>query len=227
MNSPKAVVLDIDGTLLLSNDAHASAYADAAATLGIPADLPKIRRLIGKGSDKLLPEAFDLNAESELGSRLNDEKGRIFRSRYLPTLQPAPGARALLLRLRREGVSLVVATSAGKDDVSPLLQRAGVSDLIKDTVSADDADASKPDPDILEAALNKVGEDARNAVMLGDTPYDVEAARRAGIRIIAVRCGGWTDQDLAGAAAVYDSPADVLAHFDQSLFSDESGLRTA
>jgi HAD superfamily hydrolase (TIGR01509 family) len=210
----EVVILDIDGTLLLSNDAHAQAFNDAAATLGIGTDLHRIRRLIGKGSDKLIPEAFGFDAESELGKKLDELKGKFFKSRYLPSLEPTPGARALLVRLRQDRKRLVVATSAGKEDVSALLQRAGVSDLIETSTSADDAESSKPDPDILEAALKKTGENRNAAVMIGDTPYDVEAARRAGIPIIAVRCGGWNATDLSGALAVYADPADILADYD-------------
>jgi len=212
----KTVILDIDGTLLSSNDAHARAYADAAQSLGITPDFEKIRRLIGKGGDKLLPEAFGISAESDLGEHLDELKGEIFRSRYLPSLQPTAGARELLTRLRQDGVQLIVATSASKEDVRLLLQRAGVQDLIQQTVSSDDVEASKPDPDIVHAAAEKSGQPAKQLIMLGDTPYDVEAARRAGIEIIAVRSGGWTDHDLEGAAAVYEDPADLLAHYSQS-----------
>ena len=209
------MILDIDGTLLASNDAHAFAFMEAAATLGVEADLNQIRRLIGKGSDKLIPEAFGLEAESESGKKLDDLKGKIFRAHYLPSLLPTPGARSLLTRLRHDKRKLVVATSAGKEDVVALLQQAGVSDLIENSTSADEAESSKPDPDILEAALTKTGEEPLNAVMIGDTPYDVEAARRAGIPIIAVRCGGWKDRDLKGAVGVYDDPADILANYDR------------
>jgi HAD superfamily hydrolase (TIGR01509 family) len=215
--SVKAVLLDIDGTLLLSNDAHARAYMDAAQRLGVPAAWETVRRLIGKGGDKLIPEAFGIDAESELGRQLDHLKKDIFQKQYLPSTKPAPGGRDLLLHLRRQGIQLTVATSSGKEDVVPLLQQAGVADLIQETTSSDDADASKPEPDIVQAALDRAGVDRTQAVMLGDTPYDVEAARRAGVPVICVRCGGWADRDLQGAMAVYDNPADVLAHIDSML----------
>ena len=215
MRNVRTVILDIDGTLLASNDAHAFAFKEAAATLGLEADLNQIRRLIGKGSDKLIPEAFGLEAESESGKKLDDLKGKIFKTHYLPSLVPTPGARSLLIRLRNDKRKLAVATSAGKEAVVALLQQAGVSDLIENSTSADEAESSKPDPDILEAALKKTGEEPLNAVMIGDTPYDVEAARRAGIPIVAVRCGGWKDRDLEGAVGVYDDPGDILANYDR------------
>lgn len=175
VTKPRVVILDIDGTLLLSNDAHARAFVEAGKSLGLSADLPSIRRLIGKGGDKLIPEAFGFDAESEPGKKLQKVKDRMFRS-YAGSLQPAPGARELLLKLRSDGIKLVVATSAGKDDVTFLLDQARVRDLIEETTSSDDAESSKPDPDIIQAALRKAGEDARVAIMIGDTPYDVEAA---------------------------------------------------
>jgi HAD superfamily hydrolase (TIGR01509 family) len=218
MENLKAVLLDIDGTLLLSNDAHAQAFVDAAKTLGIPADFDRIRRLIGKGGDKLLPEVFGIELESDTGEKLSVLKGKIFRT-LLPSLQPTPGTRALLSRFCDDGLKLVIATSAGKEDVWPLLEQAGVRDLIEKTTSSDDAESSKPDPDILVAALQKVGVHASSAVMIGDTPYDVEAAGRAGVRIISVRSGGWSDADLRGSIAVYDDPADILRHYDETPFA--------
>jgi HAD superfamily hydrolase (TIGR01509 family) len=210
----KAVILDIDGTLLLSNDAHAKAFAEAAATLRVQAGFERIRRLIGKGSDKLIPEAFGLESESDLGKKITELKGAIFKTRYLATLEPAPGARALLQRFRQQGIDLVAATSAGDDEVAPLLERAGVRDLVPRFTTSDDVQASKPNPDVIEAALKKTSHDRSVIVMLGDTPYDVEAAQRAGVPIIAVRCGGWTDRDLKGALAIYEDPADLLAHYN-------------
>jgi len=213
----RVVLLDIDGTLLLSNDAHARAFVEAGESMGLTAAFVSVRRLIGKGSDKLIPEVFGFDAESEPGKKLDEAKGRIFRS-YLPSLQPTRGARELLSKLRNDGIQLVVATSAGKEDVSLLLKQAGVIDLIDQTTSSDDAESSKPEPDIIQAALRKAGEDSREALMIGDTPYDVEAALRAGVPIITVRCGGfWEDADLCGSLSIFNDPADIRAHFEFSL----------
>jgi HAD superfamily hydrolase (TIGR01509 family) len=219
MDEVNAVVLDIDGTLLLSNEAHARSYVDAASSLGLPSNFESILRLIGKGSDKLIPEAFGFDSESDLGKSLDTLKAKVFKARYLSTLQPAPGARELLRRLRQDDRRLVVATSASKEDIASLLERAEVKDLVEETTSADDTAASKPEPDVVAAALKKVETKPNAAVMLGDTPYDIEAARRAGVAIIAFRCGGWTDKDLHGAVAVYDHPADLLAHYSESVLA--------
>jgi phosphoglycolate phosphatase-like HAD superfamily hydrolase len=116
-----------------------------------------------------------------------------------------------------QGLELIVATSAKSDELRALLERAGVSDLIQLASSADDAEHSKPDPDIVLAALRLNGSQAAHSVMIGDTPYDVEAAARARVPCIALRCGGWWDDDaFSQATAIYDHPADLLANFDES-----------
>ncbi|HEX6069034.1 MAG TPA: HAD family hydrolase [Longimicrobiaceae bacterium] len=220
------VILDIDGTLLDSNEAHARAFVDAARELGFPAPpVEEVLRLIGMGGDKLIPRAFGFEQDAKRGEMLEERKGDIFRSRYLPSLAPTPGARALLERLRDDGFTLVVATSANEEDLKGLLDRAGVRDLIEEATSSGDVEESKPDPDIVHAALASAGAEAPEAIMLGDTPYDVEAATRAGVAIIGVRSGGWKTEDLGGAAMVFDHPADLLAHYDATPLGAASRQR--
>lgn len=211
-----AVLLDVDGTLIDSNDAHAKAWVDALTERGYDVSFERIRRLIGQGGDKLLPNVISVSAESELGKSLSERRGEIFLDRYLQDVQPFPSTRALLERLRGDGFRLVVATSAQQREMEPLLDRSGVRDLLARTTSSDDAERSKPDPDIIDAALAKAGCSAEQAVMLGDTPYDVEAAMRASVAVIALRCGGWSNADLAAATAIYADCADLLAHYADS-----------
>lgn len=217
MSRIRAVILDIDGTLIDSNDAHARAFVEAADELGIEgAGFGSIREMIGMGGDKLIPRAFGFEEESARGERLSRRKGEIFRDRYLPSLRPTPGARELLERLRGDGYTLVVATSAGEEDLEGLLHRAGVADLVEDATSSSDVESSKPEPDVVQAALRKSGASPREAVMIGDTPYDVEAATRAGVSIFAMRSGGWNDAALAGAAGIFDHPADLLSRYAET-----------
>jgi HAD superfamily hydrolase (TIGR01509 family) len=209
------VLLDIDGTLIDSNDAHAHAWVGAMAKHGYAVPFKKVRPLIGKGGDKLIPELIGLDPESGEAERIGETRAELFRA-HLSALRPTPGARALLLQMLTRGLTLVVATSAKPDEVTALLQQAGVADLIQAAASADNESSSKPDPDIVHAALSKTGRHPSAAIMIGDTPYDVEAALRARVATIALRCGGWPDDGLAGALAIYDDPADLLAHFDES-----------
>jgi phosphoglycolate phosphatase-like HAD superfamily hydrolase len=216
----RTVLLDVDGTLIDSNDAHARAWVDSLAAHGYVVPFETIRPLIGKGGDKILPEVTGLDPDSGEAERMSETRSKIFLERELPTLRATPGARALLEHMRSRGLELVVATSAKEDEVEAILMQAGVADLIQTASSSDDAENSKPDPDIIQAALRKAGRPAAHSAMLGDTPYDVEAATRARVPSVALRCGGWwSDDALHGAAAVYDDPADLLAHFDESPFA--------
>ena len=212
----RAVLLDVDGTLVDSNDAHAYSWADALAALGYEKSFEDVRPLIGMGGDNLLPTLIGIESESEEGKRLSDRKREIFERDYLQTIRPFPRVQELIDRMRADGLSLVVASSANEEELEALLRIAGAESLIADSTSADDAENSKPDPDIIHAALARAKADARECILLGDTPYDVEAAQRAGVRVVGVRCGGWDDAALRGAIAVYDDPADLLARYEES-----------
>lgn len=214
------VLLDIDGTLIDSNDAHARAWVEAMAAHGYVVPFEHVRPLIGMGGDKLLPKLTGLDPESGEAKRIGETRGEIFSTRELRALRPTPGARALLEHLTARGLELVVATSAKADEVTMLLEQAGVADLIAAASSADDAERSKPDPDIVQAALKTVHRPASHAVMIGDTPYDVEAATRARVPIIGLRCGGWSDDGLRGATEIRDDPADLLAHYERSVLGN-------
>ena len=206
-----AVLLDIDGTLIASNDAHARSWVAAFSAHGYDVPFQRVRPLIGKGGDKLVPELTGLDADSGEAERIGESRGAIFREQELPTLRATPGSRDLLVRLRDAGLLLVVATSAQADEVTAILEQAGVSDLIEFASTSGDAEHSKPDPDIIRAALRKSGSLATQSVMIGDTPYDIEAAARAGVPTIALRCGGWWDDAaLAGAVEIHDDPAGLL-----------------
>jgi HAD superfamily hydrolase (TIGR01509 family) len=213
-----AVLLDIDGTLVDSNGAHAAAWSDAFAAYGRHHPPEEIRPLIGKGGDKLLRELASLDHESGEGKKISEERAEIFRKCYLPTLKPTPGAAAFVEWLVESRLTVVVATSAKQEEVKALLTICGGQALVKDATTSDDAKRSKPDPDILVAALETSGSSPDRAIMIGDTPYDIEAARRAGLATIAFRCGGWDDATLQGAIAIYDDPKQLLDNLGQSPF---------
>jgi HAD superfamily hydrolase (TIGR01509 family) len=221
MSRPRAVLLDVDGTLIDTNDAHAHAWVDVCHEFGHEVAFGEVRRMIGMGGDRVLPRLTGLSDESEQGELMKERRGKIFRERYLAGCRPFPGARELLERMRDDGITLVVATSASKDDMASLLKAANVADLIDAKASSSDAEQSKPAPDIVEAALANAGCAPGEAVMLGDTPYDVKAANNAGVRCVALRCGGWDDEALKDAAAIYDDAADLLAHYERSPFGGQ------
>lgn len=217
--SPRGVLLDIDGTLIDSNDAHAESWRETLREFGRDVPLDTIRPLIGMGGDKLLPRLLGIDADSERGEEFSERRGALFRGRYVPRLRTTPGAKALVRRLRDDGWRLVIATSAKEEELCAMLRQVGLDDLVPQKTTSDDAESSKPDPDIVVAALRKAKLRPADAIMLGDTPYDVEAAARAGVAAIALRCGGWSDERLSGAIAVYDDPAHVLREFTASPFA--------
>lgn len=210
MAHDRGVILDVDGTLIDSNDAHARAWVDAGERLGYEIAYDEVRRLIGMGGDRVMPMVAGIEESSPAGQELKELRGERFRRHYLPHLRPTPRARELLLRLRDDGFERVVASSASADDLGLLLEKAGVADLVDSATSSSEAEDSKPEPDIVEAAIAKARVGRDRLVMIGDTPYDVEAARRARIPIIAVRSGGWDAEDLEGARAVYDHTGAIL-----------------
>lgn len=212
----RGVIFDVDGTLVNSNDAHARSWVEALAAHGIDVDFARARPLIGMGGDKLLPQLCDIPSDTPQGKAISATRAQLFRERYLPRLQPFPGAKALVSKLTASGLRVAVASSAREEELSQLLRIAHVDALLEGVSSASDAQHSKPDPDIVHAALEKLELPAAAAIMIGDTPYDIAAARQLGIGTIALRCGGRSDQDLAGAIAIYDDAADLLAHFADS-----------
>ena len=210
------VLLDIDGTLIDSNDAHVAAWAEALRAHDLPVDEQQLRRLIGVGSDKLLPAVARVDEQSPLGHSISARKRGAFAAK-LPKLSPTRGARALLEHLAGRGVQLAVATSAGTDEVHAILRQAGVDDLLGKRVTKDDAGESKPSADIVEAALARCHAHPETTVLIGDTPYDIEAAARAGVASIALRCGGyWRDEALGGAETICNDPAELLAHWSST-----------
>ena len=154
----RGVILDVDGTLVLSVDAHAEAWSDSLREAGHDVPPDRVRPLIGMGGDRVLPQLVPgLQEDDPEGKRIAERRGEIFLERYAPDLAPAAGARELLERLRADGLQLVVASSAKENELTVLLERAGVPDLIEQQTSSDDAESSKPAPDIVNAALERSG----------------------------------------------------------------------
>jgi HAD superfamily hydrolase (TIGR01509 family) len=217
----KGVIFDVDGTLVDSNDAHAQSWVDTFREAGYDVPFDKVRPLIGMGADKLLPQTIGISRDGDEGKKLLERRGKIFSSNYLPRLRPLPGARELVLRVKRDGMKAIVATSAKVQELKGLLTAAHVEDLMEEKATASDAKRSKPDPDIVQAAIEESGLSLNELVMIGDTPYDVEAATTAGVRPIGFLSGGWSRDALKGAVEIYDGPADLLAHYDTSLLGRE------
>ena len=213
----RGCLLDVDGTLIDSNDAHARSWVDVLQENDFDVTYAQVRALIGMGGDKLVRAVTGLDVERGRGKELASRRTERFRRDYLPSLCATPGARDLVARMKAEDLRLVIATSASEQELNVLLEQAGLSELIHRRTTSDDAEDSKPDPDIVHAALRRGQLEPAATLMLGDTPYDIEAAERAGVRTIALRCGGWwADDALAGAVGIYDDPSELVRSYERS-----------
>lgn len=217
--SIKAVIFDVDGTLVDSVDFHAKAWHEAFKEFGREVPVAKIREQIGKGGDQLLPVFFSPVEIERFGDQLEKRRSAIFKRKYLPQVRAFPKVRELFIRILRDGKHLALASSAKEDELASYKRIAKVDDLVQEETSADDAERSKPHPDIFQAALKRLGNVApRDAIVVGDTPHDAEAASKAGLRTIGLLSGGWSAEELrtAGCIATYLDVANLLAHYDAS-----------
>ena len=213
----EAVIFDVDGTLIDSVDFHAESWARAFARHGHDVAFTALRSQIGKGGDQLMPEFLSEAELKSVGSSIEKERGSIFAADYLDRVKGFPGCADLFRALRKRGLRIALASSAKASELKAYKVIAGVDGLTDTETASDDASASKPHPDIFLAALDKLKLAPDRAVVVGDTPYDAEAARRAGIAMVGVLCGGFTASDLraGGAARIYRDPADLLVHIDE------------
>jgi phosphoglycolate phosphatase-like HAD superfamily hydrolase len=217
----KAAIFDIDGTLLDSVDLHALAWQEAMIKFGHDVSFEKARSQIGKGGDKLIPVFLSDDEQRDHGKELEEWRGKHFKNKYLPLVRPFSAVPDLLRCVRDAGLQVAVASSAKKDELGKYLDIAGITDLVHVTTSSDDAEESKPAPDIFEVALKKLGIKGADTVAIGDTPYDAAAAGKAKIATIGALCGGFTEASLrqAGCVQVYPGPAAILACFGDSLLA--------
>jgi HAD superfamily hydrolase (TIGR01549 family) len=210
MRKIEGLLLDVDGTLIDSNDAHAHAWMDALTESGVRPQYKDVRDRIGMGGDNILPLVAKVSLRSKEGQAIESLRRTIFHNRYLKTIRPFPFAQQLLEVLNTLGFKLVVASSAVEEDLLALLRQTGLYHLIDDYTSSSDIEFSKPNPDLVFAALEKMQLPASKVLMLGDTPYDIEAASKAGVDTIAFTCGGRKAAELAGAIRIYRDPESFL-----------------
>jgi len=218
----KAVLFDVDGTLVDSNDLHAAAWQDAFREFGHEVALGAIRKQIGKGGDTLLPVFVSRQEVKSHGEKMIERYAAILKERYLGQAKPFPHVPELLMHIRKDGLRIALASSAKKEMLESLKKIAKIEGLTDIDTTSDDAEASKPNPDIFEATMKRLGDVVPGeAIVVGDTPYDVQAATKAGLRTIGLTCGGWAEAELieAGCIAVYRDPADLLANYDSSALA--------
>ena len=213
-----AFIFDIDGTLVDSNELHVDSWDGAFCAFGKQFPREKLRAQIGKGSDHYLPNFLTPDEIDGFGKELDDYRSDLFKKEYLPKVRPFPNVRDLFQRIRDDDKRIVLASSGKKADTKYYIDLLKIDNFIGGYTSGDDADHSKPAPDIFAASLEKLGGISHaDAVAVGDTRFDIEAAGKAGLGTIAFLCGGTSELVLreAGAIAIYRDPADFLGHYDE------------
>ena len=220
----KAVIFDVDGTLVDSNDLHVEAWREAFRCYGKEVSYGDVHAQMGKGGDQLMPVFCSEEELDRFGEELERRRVDLFTSDYLPRVRPFPLVRELFERIKADGLRIALASSAKDQELEQHKKSLRVEDLLEADASADDAERSKPHPDIFQAALAGLkGVAPEEAVVVGDTPYDAQAAAKAGMRTIGLLGGGFTEQALreAGAVAVYRDVSDLLERYDESLLSKD------
>jgi len=221
----RTVIFDIDGTLVDSVDVHAKAWQEALRHFGHDVSFLDVRRQIGKGGDKLLPVFLSEKKLAKFGKQLEEYRAKIFKRDYLHLIKPFPCVRELFQCLLGNGARIGLASSAKAEEVEYYKKLAGIDDLIHAETSFDDVEESKPAPDIFAAALERLGNpNPREAIAVGDTPYDAQAGGKIGLRTVGVLCGGFPENDLraAGCIAIYKDPCDLLAHYAESPLAEQT-----
>ncbi|WP_448203093.1 HAD family hydrolase [Azospirillum sp. sgz302134] len=220
----RAVIFDVDGTLVDSVDLHAHAWVEAIRHFGYHADFDEVRVQIGKGGDQLMPVFVPAKDLERIQDEMDHFRHDLFARKYMPKVRGFRRVRGLFQHLHADGLRIALASSANGDELEHYKQAAEIEDLVDVETSSDDADRSKPYPDIFQAALDKLGLPAEEAVVVGDSPWDAKAAVRAGLPVLGVLCGGFPEQDLrrAGCMEIYRDPEDLQRRFGSSFIGRHS-----
>ncbi len=215
-----AIIFDVDGTLVDSVDLHAEAWARAFAKFGREVPVQQVRRHIGRGGDQLMPEFFTPEELARFGEKMDAWRSELWKRDYLDRVTGFPAVRELFLALKKIGLRLALGSSGKKEEIEAYVKRLEVGDLIDAFTTSEDAERSKPYPDIFQGAIKRLGGlQPGQVAAVGDTPYDLQAARKAGMPCLGVLCGGFPETELRaeGAAEIYRDPADLLARLSSLM----------
>ena len=218
------VIFDVDGTLVDSNDMHARAWQKTFEQFGKKIEFDAIRRQIGKGGDTLLPEFWSADELRELQEKLEKTRQEIFKNEFMDRVQPFPEARTLIAKIAAENKKVALASSAKKQELEHFKELLGIEDFLDGETTSDDAEQSKPEPDIFEAALRELGNPSvEEVVVIGDAPYDAIAAGKINLKTIGLLCGGFDEDWLRreGCVEVYKDPSDLLKRYDESILGNK------
>ncbi|HKR64614.1 MAG TPA: HAD family hydrolase [Thermoanaerobaculia bacterium] len=211
----EAFLLDIDGTLVDSNDKHVDCWVEAFAHFGKEVEWSEIRQQIGKGGDLLVPDTLNAREMRAFGEDVKKYRGELWKSNYMESVQPFAGARESIDALHARGIKLAVASSSNPDEVEYYVELLGIGALLEGATSKKDAEVSKPSPEIFQAALERVKSDPARTFALGDTPYDVLAAHRIPVPVVAVLSGGFARELLKKAEFLFDDISAMVRELDR------------
>ena len=221
----KAVIFDIDGTLIDSVNEHGESWVRTFEKFGKNVSIEETRKLIGMGSDQFLGDYFSKKEVQEKKKEIDEYRSKLFAKEYMPKVKPFPKVRDLFLKLKENGIKFVLASSATEEEVGKYEEIANIKDLVEKKTSTDDAEKSKPEPDIFLVAYDKLDNiEKQNVVVIGDTPYDAIAAKKAGLKCFGVLTGGWTKEKLieSGCVEVFDDVTSIYEkHFDKAIGKSE------
>ncbi len=226
----KAVIFDVDGTLVDSNHLHVEAWQEAFRKFGKELDARDVHQQIGKGGDQLMPVFCSEEELGRYGDELEEFRKDLFLEDYLGQVQPFPRVRELFERVKKDGLKIALASSAKEDEVESHKKNLNITELVDFATSADDVEKSKPNPDIFQAALDGLEDvEPDEALIIGDSPWDAVAAKKAGVQMIGLLSGGFSEEDLrnAGVAEIYKDVADLLERYDTSLLGRREALNAA
>lgn len=215
----KAVIFDLDGTLVDSVALHAQAWVKAFKNYGYEFSFEELREQIGKGDSYIIQDLLSESDAKQSGEQITNYRKEYFQNNYLEQVRPFPKVKELLKKIEANNLKIILASSAKTDTIEHYKQLLEIEDLIDGATSADDVEKAKPEPDIFLAALKKIdGITANEAIVIGDSPYDIQAANKASLSTIGLLSGGFTQEKLteAGCIAIYQDPADLLANYDSS-----------
>ncbi len=222
----KAIIFDLDGTLVDSVDYHTQAWVKAFQEYGYDFAFDRLREQIGKGSEYIIGELLDSDEAEKLESDIAEYRKKYYQDNLLEKVQPFPQVKELFKAIKADGIKIVLASSARTETISHYKKLLGIEDLIEGVTSTDDVEKSKPEPDIFLSALEKLDNiPVEEVIVVGDSPYDTIAASKASLRTISLLCGGFERETLtqAGCIAIYQDPADLLNNYPQFLKLDEIG----
>jgi HAD superfamily hydrolase (TIGR01549 family) len=211
----KAILFDVDGTLVDSNNLHVRCWVEAFANFGKKVDDAVVHDHIGKGGDLLVPDLLNAREMRKFGEELKEYRTKLYKDKYLQNVKPFPRIRELFETLRGRGIKLALGSSSNQDEVKYYTALLGVGDLVEGSTSKSDADLSKPSPEIFQAALEKLGTEAGNTLTVGDTPYDILASHRASLAIAAVLSGGFERELLTKAEFLFDDVGELVREIDR------------